>query len=237
LKAILTEKFGQKLQKVIEAVIVAGGSGKRMGDVYKQFSLIAGKELFLYPLEKFLEYGVGRVILVVPEKKISNTKEKVSRFDQKIKVVSGGVRRQDSVYNGFKEASGEIILVHDAVRPFISARLIDRVVKGVEKFGICAPGIPVRDTLKIYKKDKILWTRSRTNLLQVQTPQGFRRDVLEHIVSLFSMHSFTDELAFAEKLNYDVHWVEGDPSNIKITYPPDMNLAQAIAGYKERNNS
>lgn len=235
MKAILTEKFGQKLRKVIEAVIVAGGSGKRMGDVYKQFSLVAGKELFLYSLEEFLEYGVEKVVLVVPEKKISNTKEKVSKFDKKIKVVSGGVRRQDSVYNGFKETEGEILLVHDAVRPFISASLIDRVVKGVEKFGICAPGIPVRDTLKIYKKDEILWTRSRTNLLQVQTPQGFRRDILEHIVSLFSKHSFTDELAFAEKLNYDVRWVKGDPSNIKITYPPDMDLAQAIAEYLNRS--
>ncbi len=233
MKVILTEKFGQKLQKAIEAVIVAGGSGKRMGDVYKQFSLLAGKELFFYPLEKFFEYGVGRIILVVPEKKISNTKEKVSKFDQKIKVVAGGKRRQDSVYNGFKETSGEIVLIHDAVRPFISARLIDRVVKGVKKFGVCAPGIPVRDTLKIYKKDEILWTRSRTNLLQVQTPQGFRRDILEHIISLFSKHSFTDELAFAEKLNYDIRWVEGDPSNIKVTYPPDMYLAQAIAAYQK----
>jgi len=229
LKVILTEKFGQKLQKVIEAVIVAGGSGKRMGDVYKQFSLIAGKQLFLYPLEKFLEYGVKRVVLVVPEEKLSLIKEKTSKFNEKIKVVRGGKRRQDSVYNGFKETSEEIVLIHDAVRPFISVELIARVVKGVEKFGICAPGIPVRDTLKIYKKDEILWTRSRTNLLQVQTPQGFRSGILEHIVSLFSTHSFTDELAFAEKLNYDIRWVEGDPFNIKVTYPMDMKLAQAIA--------
>ncbi len=218
---------------MIEAVIVAGGKGKRMGDIYKQFSILAGRELFFFPVEKFLEYGVKRVILVVPEEKLSNIKEKTAKLKKKIKVVSGGKRRQDSVYNGFKETSEEIVLIHDAVRPFISVELIDRIVKGVKEFGICAPGIPVRDTLKVYKNDEILWTRARSNLLQVQTPQGFRRKILEHVVSLFSTYSFTDELAFAEKLNYDIRWVEGDPFNIKITYPSDMKLAQAIAAYQQ----
>jgi 2-C-methyl-D-erythritol 4-phosphate cytidylyltransferase len=92
----------------------------------------------------------------------------------------------------------------------------------------------VRDTLKLYKENEILWTKSRRNLLQVQTPQGFRREILEHIVSLFSRYHFTDELAFAERLNYRVHWVEGDPMNIKITYPSDMKLAEAIAGYERK---
>ena len=218
---------------MVEAVIVAGGRGKRMGDIYKQFSLINGKELFFFSVEKFLEYGVKRIILVVPEEKLSLIEEKTAEFKKKIKVVSGGKRRQDSVYNGFKETSEEIVLIHDAVRPFISVELIDRVVNGVKGFGICAPGIPVRDTLKIHKKDEILWTRARTNLLQVQTPQGFNREILENIMSLFSEHSFTDELAFAEKLNYGVHWVEGDPFNVKITYPSDMKLAEAIAAYQK----
>jgi 2-C-methyl-D-erythritol 4-phosphate cytidylyltransferase len=220
---------------MIEAVIVAGGSGKRMGDVYKQFSLINGKELFFFSLEKFLEYGVKRIILVVPEEKLSPIEEKTAKLKKRIKVVSGGKRRQDSVYNGFKETSEEIVLIHDAVRPFISVELIDRIVKGVEEFGICAPGIPVRDTLKIYKNDEILWTRARSNLLQIQTPQGFRRSILEHIVGLFSAYSFTDELTFAEKLNYSIRWVEGDPFNIKVTYPEDMKLARAIAEYLSRS--
>ncbi len=218
---------------MIEAVIVAGGSGKRMGDVYKQFSPIAGKQMFSYSLEKFLEYGVNRVILVVPGGELSNVKEKTSEFKDKIKVVPGGKKRQDSVYNGFKETSEEIILIHDAVRPFVSLELIDRVVKSVKEFGVCAPGIPVRDTLKIFKNDEILWTHARTNLLQVQTPQGFRRDILERIVRLFSAYSFTDELAFAEKLNYYIRWVEGDAFNIKVTYPSDMKLAQTIATYQK----
>jgi 2-C-methyl-D-erythritol 4-phosphate cytidylyltransferase len=220
---------------MIEAVVVAAGSGKRMGNVYKQFSVLAGKELFLYSVERFLGYGVNKVILVIPKQKISNIGEKIKEFGEKIKVVSGGKKRQDSVYNGFKETSAEIVLIHDAVRPFISVELIDRVVKGVKKFGVCAPGIPVRDTLKIYKDKEILWTRSRTNLLQVQTPQGFRREILENIMSLFSTYSFTDELAFAEKLNYDIKWVEGEPSNIKVTYPSDMKLAEAIAAYEQAN--
>jgi len=219
---------------MIDAVVVAAGSGKRMGNVYKQFAVLSGKELFLYSVEKFLEYGVDKVILAVPKQKISEVEERVREFGEKIKVVQGGERRQDSVSNGFKETSEEIVLIHDAVRPFIGVDLIDRIVKGVKKFGICAPGIPVRDTLKIYKDNEILWTRSRTNLLQVQTPQGFKRDILKCIIGLFDRYNFTDELAFAEKLNYDVRWVEGDPSNIKITYPLDMKLAETIAEYLDR---
>jgi 2-C-methyl-D-erythritol 4-phosphate cytidylyltransferase len=222
---------------MIEAVVVAAGSGMRMGNVYKQFSVLSGKELFLYSLGKFLEYGIDKVILVVPKQKISEVREKVEEFGEKIKVVSGGEKRQDSVRNGFKETSEEIVLIHDAVRPFISVGLIDRVVKGVKEFGVCAPGIPVRDTLKIYKDYEILWTRSRTNLLQVQTPQGFKRNILEHIVDLFERYHFTDELAFAEKLNYDIRWVEGESFNIKVTYPSDMKLARAIAEYGRKNNN
>lgn len=222
---------------MIEAVIVAGGRGKRMGGVYKQFSSVAGKQIFLYSVEKFLDYGVKRVVLVVPEEKLSPAGEMVAEFGKKVKVVSGGERRQDSVYNGFKETSEKTVLIHDAVRPFISVELIDRVVEGVRKFGICAPGVPVKDTLKLYKENEILWTRARGNILQVQTPQGFRREILGHIVSLFSSYHFTDELAFAENLNYRVHWVEGDSMNIKITYPGDMDLAEAIAGYEQKKFS
>jgi 2-C-methyl-D-erythritol 4-phosphate cytidylyltransferase len=219
---------------MIEAVIVAGGKGKRMGGNYKQFTTVADKQIFLYSVEKFLDYGVRRVILVVPEEKLSPVVDMAAGFGKKVKIVSGGERRQDSVYNGFKETSGEIILIHDAVRPFVSVELIDRVAQGVKKFGICAPGVPVKDTLKLYKMDEILWTRNRNNLLQVQTPQGFKRDILERIVSLFSSYNFTDELAFAEKSNYRIRWVEGDPLNIKITYPSDMELAEAIAGYERK---
>jgi 2-C-methyl-D-erythritol 4-phosphate cytidylyltransferase len=219
---------------MIEAIIVAGGKGKRMGSNYKQFLTVGGKPIFLYSVEKFLDYGVKGVILVVPEEKLSSVGEMVAEFGEKVKVISGGEKRQDSVYNGFKETSEEVVLIHDAVRPFISVELIDKVVKGVEKFGISAPGVPVKDTLKLYREDEILWTRARGNLLQVQTPQGFKREILTNIVSLFSTYDFTDELAFAEKLNYGIHWIEGSPLNIKITYPSDIELAEAIAEYEHK---
>ncbi|MEO0292666.1 MAG: 2-C-methyl-D-erythritol 4-phosphate cytidylyltransferase [candidate division WOR-3 bacterium] len=218
---------------MIEAIIVAGGRGERMGGVYKQFSLLGNKPVFLYSLERFIEYGVNSVILVVPKEKVSFVKELVEEFREKVKVVVGGERRQDSVYSGFKESSGELILIHDAVRPFVSVDIIREVVEGVKKVGICAPGIPVKDTLKLYKKDEILWTLERRNLLQVQTPQGFRREILKEIVDLYSKYSFTDELAFAERLNYKICWVKGDPMNIKITYQDDMELAKAILEYRK----
>lgn len=220
---------------MIDVVIVAAGKGKRMGNIYKQFSILGEKQIFMYSIEKFLDYGIKGVILVVPKEKIGIAGEIKDEFGVKVKVVLGGKKRQASVFSGFKETSEDIILVHDAVRPFVSIELIKRVVEGVDKFGICAPGIPVRDTLKIFKEDKILWTKTRNNLLQIQTPQGFRREILASIVGLFPKYNFTDELGLAEKLNYPVHWVEGDPFNIKITYPMDMKLAEAIAEYLNKN--
>lgn len=215
-----------------EAIIVAAGRGKRMGGVYKQFSTLAGKQVFFYSVEKFIDFGVNKVVLVVPKEKLSIADALSNRFGESIKVVPGGEKRQNSVFNGFKETSADIILIHDAVRPFLSGKLIERVSNCVEKFGVCAPGIPVRDTIKLCKKDIILWTKSRRNTVQVQTPQGFKRNILKEVMGLVSSCNFTDELAFAEKLNYEVRWVEGDPMNVKITYPEDMNLAKAIADYR-----
>ncbi len=214
---------------MIDAVVVGAGIGKRVGGKYKQFFIVEGKPIIYYPVKQFFDYGVRKIILVVPEEKIQYSKEITSDFEGIVTIVQGGKHRQDSVLNGLEECRSDIILIHDGVRPFIKKELIDEVVKGVRKFGICAPGIPITETVKLFSKDKILWTINRKNLLQVQTPQGFRMEILKGIMRLLSEVPVTDELSIAESLNYEVHWVQGDPLNIKITYPCDLDLARIIA--------
>lgn len=214
---------------MIDVIIAAAGQGDRMGGVFKQFTNLNGKQLIYYSIEQFVNYGVGKIIVVVPEEKLKYAKRILNKINYNFIIIPGGDRRQDSVLKGFKECDADIILIHDAVRPFIKKELIDKVVKGVEKHGICAPGIPINDTIKMYSKDRILWTKARRNILQIQTPQGFEYNILDKISILLSQDYVTDELSIVEKLNFDVYWVFGDQMNIKITYPGDMELAQIIA--------
>jgi 2-C-methyl-D-erythritol 4-phosphate cytidylyltransferase len=214
---------------MIDVIIAAAGRGDRMGGAFKQFANLSGKPLIYYSIEQFVNYGVKKIIVVVPEEKLKYTKRILNKINYNIIIITGGIRRQDSVLKGIKECDSDIILIHDAVRPFIKRELIDKVVKGVNAHGVCAPGIPIDDTIKMYSKDRILWTKARRNILQIQTPQGFKFDILNNISILLGQDNVTDELSIAEKLNFDVFWVFGDRMNIKITYPGDMELAQIIA--------
>lgn len=214
---------------MIDVIIAASGGGSRMGGIYKQFSDLEGKPVVYYSIKQFSKYGVEKIVVVVPKEKVEYSKEMLCGLNNNILIVPGGKRRQDSVSNGLKECSGDIILVHDGVRPFIKKDLIDAVVKGVLKCGTCAPGIPINDTIKLYSGDKILWTKGRSNLLQIQTPQGFKYNILKDIVMLLKQKEVSDELSIIESLNGEICWVLGDLMNIKITYPGDMELALLIA--------
>lgn len=215
--------------RMVDVIIASAGGGLRMGGIYKQFLDLEGSPVVYYAIMKFLEYGVNKIVLVVPSDKIEYSREMLSDIDKTIKVIEGGKSRQESVMKGLSECSSNIILIHDGVRPFIKKELIGSIVRGVEEFGVCAPGLPITDTIKLYSGNKILWTVNRRSLLQVQTPQGFKRDILKDIVHLMIQHSVTDELSLVEKLDGDIFWVRGDPINIKITYPEDIKLASIIA--------
>ena len=230
MKVLHSGRFGVSGKMLVDAVIVAAGKGYRMGGKYKQFQKLEGKPLVYYSIKQFNEFGVDRIVLVVPEDKIKYAEDMVLEyFGDTALVVMGGKRRQDSVLNGLYECTGEIILIHDGVRPFIKKELIDEVVKGACKYGACAPGIPINDTIKLYYRNKILWTKGRKNLLQVQTPQGFRSDFLKELIKLLKQEVVTDEISIIERLNGDICLVFGDPVNIKITYPEDMELAKIIS--------
>ena len=218
------------------AIVPAGGSGTRMGGtVPKQFQSLNGKPI-LYHTIKTLQNckTISEIILVVPEKEYetANT-DWLGKLEIVKKVVIGGEKRQDSVYNGFCEVSqdSEIVLVHDGVRPFLSQKMIADSIDAAREYGAAITAIPVHDTIKrVDTSGLVSQTIDREGLWRVQTPQAFRYSLLLDAFNKAKSENFygTDEGALIEHLGEPVKIVEGLEQNIKITRPEDLELSKAF---------
>ena len=218
------------------AIVPAGGSGTRMGGtVPKQFQSLNGKPI-LYHTIKTLQNceTISEIILVVPEKEYetANT-DWLGKLEIVKKVVIGGEKRQDSVYNGFCEVSqdSEIVIVHDGVRPFLSQKMIADSIDAAREFGAAITAIPVHDTIKrVDTSGLVSQTIDREGLWRVQTPQAFRYSLLLDAFNKAKSENFygTDEGALIEHLGEPVKIVEGLEQNIKITRPEDLELSKAF---------
>jgi 2-C-methyl-D-erythritol 4-phosphate cytidylyltransferase len=203
-------------------ILLAGGEGSRFG-TKKQYIPLGGKPLYMHSLEKVLDL-FEEVILVLPEEDLQKIK-----VPPKVKKVVGGKERQDSVFEGILEAEGDIVIVHDCARPFASRELFLKVSELGEFEGkICA--LPVRDTLKQVSEGMVIKTIDRTGLWHSQTPQAFLRKVLLECHFRARSEGFfaTDDAMLLERYGYRVGVVMGEPTNIKITYPEDLALAQRL---------
>jgi 2-C-methyl-D-erythritol 4-phosphate cytidylyltransferase len=203
-------------------ILLAGGEGSRFG-TKKQYILLGGKPLYMHSLEKVLDL-FEEVILVLPEEDLQKIK-----VPPKVKKVAGGKERQDSVLEGILEAEGDIVIVHDCARPFASRELFLKVSElGDFEGKICA--LPVRDTLKQVSEGMVIKTIDRTGLWHSQTPQAFLRKVLLECHFRARSEGFfaTDDAMLLERYGYRVGVVMGEPTNIKITYPEDLALAQRL---------
>jgi 2-C-methyl-D-erythritol 4-phosphate cytidylyltransferase len=203
-------------------ILLAGGEGSRFG-TKKQYILLGGKPLYMHSLEKVLDL-FEEVILVLPEEDLQKIK-----VPPKVKKVAGGKERQDSVFEGILEAEGDIVIVHDCARPFASRELFLKVSElGDFEGKICA--LPVRDTLKQVSEGMVIKTIDRTGLWHSQTPQAFLRKVLLECHFRARSEGFfaTDDAMLLERYGYRVGVVMGEPTNIKITYPEDLALAQRL---------
>lgn len=213
-------------------IIPASGSGTRFrGKTPKQFVRIEGKEMIVHALEKFNSTGEINSILISTQKKFFG---KIIRLvlDKKMnkinKIVEGGKRRMDSVYNALMNINcrkNDFIIIHDAVRPFVSKSLIERLIKETKKFNAVIPGTPINDTVKRTSKKLIVQnTIPRENLFRVQTPQAFRYDILVKSFEKAYMENFTgtDEAAIVENAGYKIKLIEGDSANIKVTTREDF---------------
>jgi 2-C-methyl-D-erythritol 4-phosphate cytidylyltransferase len=223
---------------LVMALVPAAGRGLRMGgSVPKQYLSIGGEPLIVQSL-RVLQAApvVDQIILAVPSADIEYCQHEIvlrHRFTKVTKVVAGGVERQDSVRHALAQVPSDtdIVLIHDAVRPFVTQRMIEEVVAASWKEGAAIIALPMRDTVKQVRTDGMIErTVDRTPLWLAQTPQAFRRDWIEtaHRNAHAEGVRATDDAFLVEWLGYSVAVVEGSGENIKVTRPEDLVIGEAI---------
>jgi 2-C-methyl-D-erythritol 4-phosphate cytidylyltransferase len=219
------------------AIIVAGGSGKRFGQK-KQFTNLAGESVLKITVKAFDIPYINRIVVVVPKEDIDEVQTCMKELGNKILVVSGGTTRHKSVMNGLN-ATGDcdIALIHDGVRPFVTASLIERVIDGTKEADGCIPVLPVMDTIKIVENGYVKKTVPRECLFSVQTPQAFKMERIlnAHKRAMGRGYIPTDDSILIEETGGTVKIVDGERFNIKITLPEDFILAEAIYAFQNRN--
>lgn len=220
-------------------VIPAGGAGRRMGGTTpKQFLTVGGTPIIALTVRAFERVrAVSQIIVVVPPGYAPYTHRLLQRAGchRVTAVVEGGKERQDSVRTGLAMITGDpaVVLIHDAVRPFITRRVIEEVIAGSLAHGAATVGVRVKDTIKRegargFYKD----TLPRHILWAVQTPQGFTRHLIEkaHARALKDGFIGTDDAMLVERMRIPVRIVEGDYGNAKITTREDLLAARLKAG-------
>jgi 2-C-methyl-D-erythritol 4-phosphate cytidylyltransferase len=224
----------------VAAIIPAAGMGLRMqSQISKPYLLLAGKPILAHTLEVFEGVKeIQEVTVVAHPDDLEFCREEVIAahgFKKVLRLVPGGKERQDSVYHALKalqqEEELEIILVHDGVRPFITPEQIRRVIKAARSNGGAILGLPAHDTLKrVNSQGKVIHTLDRKDIWQIQTPQGFQADLLRRaFVEAYSRNFYgTDEASLLEEMGHQVAVIPGDPWNLKITTPEDLQLAEAL---------
>lgn len=215
------------------AVIVAGGVGKRMNsDLPKQFMLLLGRPVLYYTIKAFLQsFPDLTIILVLPEDHIEKGKELVDAYfnPSRIQFIAGGETRFHSVRNGVSLASADsIIFVHDGVRCLVTPQLIRYCYDSALEHGSAIPCIPVKDSIRQLSHPGST-ALERSLLRTIQTPQCFHSKLLlPSMNNIEFKEKFTDEATVVESYGIDLHLMEGEDTNIKITTPIDLMLAEQI---------
>jgi 2-C-methyl-D-erythritol 4-phosphate cytidylyltransferase / 2-C-methyl-D-erythritol 2,4-cyclodiphosphate synthase len=217
----------------VTAIIAAAGEGRRLGAaVPKQLLQIGDRSILERSVAAFAGHErVNDVIVVLPPALAAAPPSWLTADD--VRVVAGGARRQDSVANAFDRVvpESEVILVHDAARPFVSPELISRSIDAAAEHGAAIAALPASDTVKRVDgegtRTVIVETIPRASVYLAQTPQAFRREILGAAVALGRTGvDATDEAMLAEQAGHRVHVVEGDPANVKITTVRDLEAAR-----------
>ena len=230
---------------MIFAAILAGGVGSRMGnsDVPKQFLNLGDKPILIHTIEKFIiNSKFDKILVLTPNNFINSTIDLIRNIEgetDKIIVLEGGETRNDTIRNAinyikcnFSIDEDSIIVTHDSVRPFVSHRIIEDNIKMASEYGACDTVIPATDTIvESVDGDTISSIPLRDHYYQGQTPQSFKINKLDSLYNNLSkdeIESLTDAAKIFTLNNEDVFLVEGDVTNIKITYPYDLKLANTI---------
>jgi len=236
----MTESNFQDNPFKVGVVLPAAGEGRRFGEP-KQFRLLGKRPLLFHALRPFLEEDyIYEVVVVVPQERVKQTERELRSLTRAktIRVVVGGPRRQDSVYQGVKALSPHcnLVCIHDAARPFLTPMMIEETVAACQKFDGAVVAIPSRDTVKQADRltRQIHTTLPRETIWLAQTPQTFRRKPLEKALGQADQSGLmvTDEAMLLEEMGYSLTIVEGSPMNMKITTPEDWSLAEYY--YRQR---
>jgi 2-C-methyl-D-erythritol 4-phosphate cytidylyltransferase len=234
--------------KVI-VIIPAAGLGTRMSSApsakskkpsaSKQFTELGGTPILVHTLRKFsASPQVNEICVALRVNEIDGFRERLGKEKDilaKVRLVEGGEHRQNSVANALaaiSASSNDVVLVHDAVRPFVTEEIIHDVIDAAHKYGAAIAGMPAVDTVKQVDRTAegalITATIPREKVVMAQTPQGFRYDIIKKAFDEAAADSFlgTDEASLVERSGHDVAVVMGSPRNIKITTPGDMELAE-----------
>lgn len=235
------------MNKRIYGVILAGGQGTRMGNSEKpkQFLVVGGKPVIIHTIEKFIVFSEFEEIIVpVPRQWLAYTRDVVNQYvsDSKhISIIEGGNTRNETIMNAIEYIDKQggldddtIIVTHDSVRPFVTYRIIEENIKYAGECGACDTVIPASDTIVESKDGSYISSiPERRIMYQGQTPQSFRAKHLKELYESLAAEEkdiLTDACKIYVLKNEPVHLVEGEVSNIKITYPHDLRVAEAILG-------
>jgi|ERR1700722_5960776 len=241
----------------VVVIIPAAGLGTRMAPVpsardtkdkkahpSKQFTELGGTPILIHTLRKFAAVeAVSEIWIALRDNEVESFRERLRKEaglqKKKIDLVVGGEHRQQSVENALKAVSAsddDIVLVHDAVRPFVTTEIIQDVIEAAKKYGAAIAGLPAVDTVKQVERTAegaiVKATIPRASIVLAQTPQGFRYSVIKKVFDEAAADGFTgtDEASLAERSGHEVAVVMGSAKNIKITSPGDMELAEFYLG-------
>ncbi len=207
-------------------VLVAAGKGRRFG-ADKVWQALGGRPLWFYPLSRLLAHPrVGEAVLVVHPGRVEEARERVASLGT-VSVVPGGEERQDSVRAGVAAVSGEVVLVHDAARAWVSLGVVDALLDHPGE--VVVPVLPVPDTLRKLAGETLGEEVDRAGVVRVQTPQKIRRDLYVQALKRAGGRRFRDESTLiSETLGVPAHTVPGDERMFKVTYPEDLDRLRAL---------
>lgn len=236
---------------MVYAVIAAGGIGSRMGNVEKpkQFLKIKDKPIIVHTVEKFyVNDELKKVIVLCPDQWVNYTKEVFCKYlpeNDKVVVLKGGSTRNETIMNSIKyieQTDGldddTIIVTHDAVRPFVTSRIIKENIEAAIKYGATDTVVPATDTIvESQNGETISSIPDRSKLYQGQTPQAFNAKKLKELYDGLSEEEkgiLTDACKIFSMKGHKVHMIDGEVHNIKITYPYDLRVAKSLLDEEEK---
>ncbi|MCS6824424.1 MAG: 2-C-methyl-D-erythritol 4-phosphate cytidylyltransferase [Cytophagaceae bacterium] len=216
------------------AIIVAGGMGLRMGgDQPKQFMLLNNLPILMHTIQKFFMVSADiNLLVVLPEAHKTTWLELVKKYSFNIAhtVVNGGKERFHSVKNALEHIANEeeaLVAIHDAVRPFISTKVIENSFAVAEKFGSAVTCVPLKDSMRKIEGESN-YAVDRKDYVCIQTPQTFLLSVLKNSYSVNWNEKFTDDASVIEHAGFPIHLIAGHYSNIKITTPEDLLIGEVL---------